>query len=211
MGERIPLMRTRVATAVSTGAWHREVFQLPGLDLSTPHQPDVRPWPDVPHGHHPSGGKLRDHRPRAAFLDRLQVHASAGNAAATPRTVRAAEARATRRSRGGRRPRPRHDGMRVAGRSCQTRVWWGTSATYHRPSPATPSRKLGWSPKRLVRHHPTPPHTWLLTTPVSISWAHSGVVLNVRSGGKPHGRRRLASASSVHHAAGPDNRRSSTV
>src|SRR5713101_3813758 len=186
-------------------------LQLPRLDVPTQHQPDIRTGQRVPHRHHPYGSKLRHYWSLAAFFDGLACPRLGGHPPATSRTVRAFGAPSTKRSRGGRRPCPRRGGMWVAGRSSQTRVVWGTSVKYHRPSPATASRKPGLPPNASSATTQRHRSVWLWTTAASISWANAGLVLKVRSGGTPHRWRRSVYASSVSHAAGIYNRRSSTV
>src|SRR5712692_1866226 len=184
---------------------------LPCRALPTPHPPDLGTGQGVPHSDHPQGGTLRHHGPLAAFFAGLACPRLGGQRRRTSNTVRALGAPSTRRSRCGRRPRPRLGGMGVAGRSSHTRVLWGTSTPYHQPRPATPSRKPGLPPP--ASSAPTHRHrsAWLWTTVASISWANAGLVVHVVSAGRPPGRRRAAYASSVSHSAGTDNRRSSTV
>src|SRR5215213_483190 len=170
-------------------------LQLSGLAMPTQHQPDIGTGQGVPHSDHPQGGTLRHHWPLAAFFDGL----------ACPR--RGGQLRRALQHR----PRPRCGGMWVAGRASHTRVLWGTSTKYHRPCPATPSRKPGLPPNAssaITHRHRS---AWLWTTVAIISWANSGLVLNVVSAGRPHCRRRSAYASSVSHSAGTDHRRSSMV
>lgn len=116
---------------------------LPRRAVPTQHHPDVRPWQGVPHGHHPQGGTRRHPGALPALLV-WRAQAAAGSAAATASTGRASGAPSTRRSRGGRRPRP--GGPWVGGRTAPTRGRWGTSAQYPRPSPVTPSRQPGLPP-----------------------------------------------------------------
>jgi hypothetical protein len=118
--------------------------------------------------------------------------AATGNAAAPSRTGRTAGAPAPPRSRGGRRPRPRHGGTWVAGRARQARVVWGPAAPSHRPRPATPSTKPVSFPHAASATPPRPRRHGLVTTAALSSWATAGVVLPVLSGGMPPGVRRSA-------------------
>ena len=97
-------------------------LQLSGLALPTQHQPDIGTGQGVPHSDHPQGGKLATLGPWLPSLLVWRVHAAVGSAVATSNTVRALGAPSTRRSRGGRRPRPRCGGMWVAGRASTPRA-----------------------------------------------------------------------------------------
>src|SRR5712691_9603262 len=186
MGHRMPLMCTSFSSAVSTGAWHRERFTSPVSTCRRSTNQTSGPGNVSRTATTRMAANAATIGPWLPSLMVWRVHASAGSAPATSSTVRAFGAPSTKRSRGGRRPRPRRGGLWVAGRSGQTRVVGGPSVKYHRPSPATPSRKPGLPPNASSATTQRHRSVWLLTTAASISWANAGLVLKRRSGGRPH-------------------------
>ena len=102
-------------------------------------------------------------------------------------------------------------GLGGAGRSAHTRVVGGTSAPYHRPHPAPPSRQLGLSPHASSATTQRHRRRGVFTPAASLAWAKAGLGLHVISEGRPHGLRRAAEAASVRHATGRDKRRSRQV